>query len=220
MDYEIGGFYKASHIPVGTDVTGSGNPDAIIGEWSGGAHCCFTLHVFEIGDKLKEIGQIRADHSDRSHFVDLNHDGQYEFVGSDWAFAYWGTSFLDSPAPTIILKYSGGRFRLAYDLMRKSRPTSEEFTKLVHHVASDEGWNPQARADCLAGCGVPLSLWENMLELMYTGHADLGWKLLDQTWPSQQKGKPIFVRQFCKQLRSSRYWHDLKNAIGECPPKR
>ena len=218
MVYEIGGFYKAPHIPIGTDVTGSGKPDAIIGEWSGGAHCCFTLYVFQIGDKFKEIGQIHADHSDRANFADLNRDGHYEFVGSDWAFAYWGTSFMDSPAPKVILTYGNRRFSLAYDLMRKPGPTSQEFTKLVKDVGSDKNWNPGAGSDCLEGCGAPLSLWKNMLELMYTGHPDLGWQLLDRSWPSQQKGKPVFIRQFCKQLRSSHYWHDLKNTIGQCPP--
>lgn len=46
-DFKIGSnFEGGAGIPVGTDITGVGKPNAIVTEWSGGAHCCFTLHVF------------------------------------------------------------------------------------------------------------------------------------------------------------------------------
>jgi hypothetical protein len=78
---------------VGTDITGAGKPNAIVSDWSGGAHCCFTLRIFELGKQFKEIAKIEAGHSDGAKFVDLDHDGFYEFEGNDWAFAYW-ESFL------------------------------------------------------------------------------------------------------------------------------
>jgi hypothetical protein len=212
-------FLGRPSVSPGIDITGLGKPNAIVGEWSGGVHCCFTFRVFELGEEFKEIGAINAEHSDGAHFVRSQSDGSYYFEGNDWAFAYWGASFMDSPAPKIILKYRDRRFRLAYDLMRKPAPTSEEFAKLVAEVTSDENWNPKSGADCLEGCGAPVSLWKNMLELMYTGHVDLAWKLLDQSWPSRQLGKSVFIRQFCKQLRSSRYWPDLRSSVGQCPPR-
>jgi hypothetical protein len=219
-DFKIGGNFEGGvSIPVGKDVTGAGKPNAIVGEWSGGAHCCFTLHVFELGDKFREIAQIKADHSDGANFADLDHDGFYEFDGNDWAFAYWRTSFMFSPAPRIVLKYREGQFRLAFDLMRTPSIPSEEFAALVQSVRSDEDWSSEAdQRNCDQDCGVPVSLWKNMLQLMYTGHADLAWRLFDASWPATQKGKHAFAAAFCKQLRSSRYWSDLKTAIGSCPP--
>jgi len=218
-DFRIGtNFADDVGIPIGTDITGAGKPDAIVGEWSGGAHCCFTFHVFELGQTFREIEVIKADHSDGAIFVDLNHDGTYEFEGNDWAFAYWRTSFASSPAPRIVLKYRNGRFRVAYDLMKKPAPFAEEFPSLVRTIQADEEWGDAAPLDCSKNCSVPASLWTHMLDLMYTGHADLGWRLLNESWPSNRKDKPTFTVDFCKQLRSSRYWPELKSDIGPCPP--
>ena len=217
-DFRIGtNFAGGTPIPVGTDITGVGKPDAIVSEWSGGAHCCFTLHVFELGDKFREIGRIQADHSDGANFVVSNHDGSYEFDGNDWAFAYWRTSFMSSPAPRIVLKYRKGRFRLALDLMSTPNPSLAEFATMIESVRSDDEWSSRIAHDCGQNCGVPVALWKNMLDLMYGGHSDLAWKLLDESWPKEQEGKAAFAEQFCRRLSGSLYWRDLKEVVGPCP---
>lgn len=218
-DFKSGNnFWHGAPIPVGTDLTGTGKPDAIVSEWSGGAHCCFTLHVFEIGDKFREIAKIQADHGDGSNFEDLNHDGSYEFVGYDWAFAYWRTAFMQSPAPRVVLKYREGRFRLALDLMRTADPTPKKFADTIERVRSDGEWFTHSATDCGQGCRVPVALWKNMLDLIYGGHSDLAWKLLDESWPKTLEGEATFANDFCSQLRKSRYWRDLKETVGRCPP--
>jgi hypothetical protein len=99
-DFNLGGNFVGSNgVPLGADVTGRGIPSAVVAEWSGGVHSCFTLHVFELGDHFREVAKIEADDSDGANFVDLNRDGHYEFEGNDWAFAYWNSSFMQSPAP-------------------------------------------------------------------------------------------------------------------------
>jgi len=219
-DFKIGNnFWHGAPIPVGTDITGTGSPNVIVSEWSGGAHCCYTLHVFEIGDKFREIARIQADHGDGSNFEDLNHDGSYEFVGYDWAFAYWRTSFMSSPAPRIVLNYREGRFRLALDLMRTAGPTQEKLAEMIELVRSDREWSPKTNSDCDQDCNVPVALWRDMLDLIYEGHSDMAWKLFDESWPKNLDGKPTFAKQFCGQLRKSRYWRDLKDTVGQCPPK-
>jgi hypothetical protein len=57
-----------------------------------------------------------------------------------------------------------------------------------------------------------------MLDLIYTGHSDLGWKLFDGAWPAQRAGKDKFLGDFCTQLRTSPYWADLKKGIPSAPP--
>src|SRR5260370_8455526 len=80
--FKIGSnFESRTSIPVGTDITGAGKPNAIVAEWSGGAHCCFTLHVFELGEKFKEIARIKADHSDGARLPNLYPHGFYQFYG-------------------------------------------------------------------------------------------------------------------------------------------
>lgn len=211
--------FRDPGIPVGTDITGAGIPEAVVGEWTGGAHCCFLLRVFELGEEFKEIAKIDAQHSDGAKFVDLDHDGVYEFEGNDWAFAYWRASFMYSPAPRIVLKYRKGRFRLAYDLMKKPGPSPEEFAAIVREVKANEEWTDLAPPDCDMNCGVPIALWKNMLDLMYSGHPDLSWKLFDQSWRPTRKDKAVFAKEFCKQLRESLYWDDLRNETGQCPAR-
>ena len=218
-DFKIGGnFYHEKGIPIGTDITGEGVPNAVVGEWSGGAHCCFTLHVFELGDTFREIAAIKADDSDGANFVDLDHDGRYEFEGNDWAFAYWSASFMASPAPRIVLKYRGGRFRLAADLMSKPVPSPEEFARTVRQVKTDGDWGGRGPDWlCDQECGIPVSLWKSMLDYMYTGHADLAWSLLNESWPAKREGEKAFADGFCQQLKHSHYWRDLHPWIGPCP---
>lgn len=210
--------FRDPGIPVGTDLTGAGIPNAIVTEWTGGAHCCFLLHVFELGEKFKQIAAIDAGHSDGAKFVDLDHDGFYEFQGNDWEFAYWRTSFMQSPAPRIVLKYRDGRFRLAYELMKKPGLLPEEFAAIVSEVKSEKEWADSVSSNCEMDCGVPVALWKNMLEFIYTGHPDLAWQLFDQSWPLARKDKSEFAKDFCGQLSNSQYWPELRTEIGACPP--
>jgi hypothetical protein len=217
-EFKIGaGFYKESGILIGSDMTGKGKPNAVVSEWSGGAHCCFTFHIFELGESFKEISVIKSDHSDLARFVDLDHDGSYEFDGNDWAFAYWRTSFMASPAPRVVLKFSDGRYRLAYNLMTKPEPSEKEFGEMVAKIRSDNEWHAGISTDCKFDCGVPVALWTYVLELMYTGHPKLAWRLYNESWPGNRADKADFKDQFCTQLRSSRYWAELEPNTGPCP---
>jgi hypothetical protein len=86
----VGAFYIGPNSPEtdaknllslspGTDITGNGIPDLIVTEWTGGAHCCFTAHVFELGEAFARIGQIPGGDGGVL-FRDLNGDGIYEAV--------------------------------------------------------------------------------------------------------------------------------------------
>lgn len=197
-------------IKVGTDITGGGVPEAIVWSWSGGIHCCFTFQVLQLSRRIVPVAQIDAEHSDDAHFADLRHDGHYEFVGRDWDFAYWHASFGESPAPEIILK-PPDYMDLALDLMKRPPPTDVDFHLLVHELATSREWSDNR---------MPPRLWGEMLNLIFTGHPNLAWELVDQTWPKKRPGKGGFIGAFCDQLEQAPYWHDLdpllKNAPADC----
>lgn len=220
QDFKIGGnFSSSTSPPLGTDVTGLGQPYAIVTEFSGGMHCCFTIHVFELGDQFREAGRIESGHSDTADFADLHHDHHYEFVGWDWAFAYWKTSFAESPAPRVVLTYQDGAFRPDLALMRTPTPSPAKFKALVAKVRSDDGWAREPDGvNCDDVCDVPVALWKNMLDLMYGGHSDLAWQLLNDSWPARHTDKSKFISQFCVALTHSQYWPSLSSFIGPCPP--
>ena len=205
-------------IPIGADITGGGVPEAIVWAWSGGAHCCYTFQILELGKQFLEVAEISADHSGEAHFEDLRHDGKYEFVGEDWAFAYWHAGFAQSPAPKVVLRPEGMRalqstpegtfdsylYKLSFDLMERPAPTAAEFDSLARRVKEASDWEYG---------GVPPVLRGSMLDLIYTGHPPLAWKLLEQSWPKEKPGKSGFIGAFCDRLRQSRYWADLSQLL-------
>src|SRR6266852_5722857 len=76
-------------------------PDLIVTGYAGGAHCCYTVHVIRIDGKIaddripirdSELELDRSKTPPRLRFF-------------DFAFAYWKTSFADSPAPLVILAW-------------------------------------------------------------------------------------------------------------------
>jgi hypothetical protein len=203
-------------IEDGADLLGRGRPEMIVTSWSGGAHCCFFHLIFELKPELKLVARIDDGDGDLAHFTDRDRDGRYYYEGYDWTFAYWDGSFAESPAPAIILRFAddehGGRFHIAIDKMRTPEPTPEQWAKAVEEAA-----------DALAGGsrfgdGIGSKLSSNMVNLIYTGHSKLAWKLVDETWPAQKPGKEKFVSDFCAQLGTSHYWVDMEKTLEGEPP--
>ncbi|MGC2112206.1 MAG: hypothetical protein WA655_21990 [Candidatus Korobacteraceae bacterium] len=199
-------------IKPGTDITGSGQPEVLVGSWSGGAHCCFGFQVLQLGKEFKVLATLDAKDSGGAHFEDINHDAKYEFIADDWAFAYWHTSFAESPAPTVILRpkaeeNSYVEYHLALDLMSKPAPTRAQLDSTIASIKSDEAWDKD----------VPPVLWRAMLDLIYTGHPDLAWEIWDQSWPAKKPGKAGFLGAFCERLSTSDYFYDLSDTLQGHP---
>jgi hypothetical protein len=217
-DFRIGANMSGDGtIPLGTDITGTGQPDAVIVAWSGGAHCCTSLYILELGAQFREVQKIELENSDLPNFTRPKPGSPYQLTTADWAFQYWRTSFAESPAPKVVLKFRDGQFRIAFDAMQTPAPSDQKFAAMLREVKSDSAWHASAAANCGLDCGVPVVLWRDMLTLLYSGHSDLAWKLFDQSWPPARKGKSDFAAAFCKQLATSHYWSDLQTDIGPCP---
>ena len=205
-----------SEIAPGADITGLGLPNLIVSEWTGGAHCCYLFHVFELGDRFREVAKLNGQHAGGSDFADVDHDGRYEFLTYDSTFAYWKASFAESPAPQVVLKFREGAYHVAPELMKRPAPAMDQLATAIEHVRENPRW---IGSKDLPEGAVPPDLWRNMLELMYTGHAGLAWRFLHETWPADRPGKDVFVKEFCARLAESPYWPDLKATIGACPPR-
>jgi hypothetical protein len=208
-------------IEDGTDLTGRGRPDMIVTTWSGGPHCCFYHLIFELKPELKIVARIDDGDGDLAHFEDLDGNGHYYYKGNDWTFAYWDASLEDSAAPAVVLRFvddeQGGRFHIAMDKMRTPEPTPEQWKKAIEDAgkAFVEGSN--------FGDGTGSKLWSNMVNMIYTGHSNLAWKLLDETWltPNQSlaqaPNKDKFLSGFCSQLKTSQYWGDMEKTLEDVP---
>lgn len=207
----IGTMYKddpdASLVKMGMPITGDTQPDLVISEFTGYANCCLVLHIFEIGPTFKKLGTIDAEFGDSGpHFLHPDKDSKSTGLAvqiHDWTFANWNTDFADSPAPKVMLQFSGGAYRVAPDLMRTPEIAASD---LATRAAAIRDYAPSAKGGTWPHAEVSPQLWATMLDLIYSGHADDAWKFLDDAWPPKVQGKDVFARDFRAQLAKSTYW--------------
>jgi len=201
-------------IANGTDVTGRGHPDMIVSLFTGGAHCCTSHFVFEMEPELRLLAELNDAHDDLAHFERDAKDRRYNYITADWTFAYWPTCFACSPSEVVVLRWAddakGGGFHLALDKMQKPAPgaaTWNEDLAATRKVVSQGDLN-----------GIGRTLWQIVLDLIYTGHADLAWKFVDELGPKAQEKPLPSLGDFCGLLKQSAYWPDLEPSLENVPP--
>lgn len=200
-------------IASGTDVTGRGNPDMIVSAYIGGAHCCTYHFVFELQPEFKLLAMLSDSDDDLSHFERDRQDGHYYYITADWTFAYWPSCFACSPSALVKLRWiddkNGGGFHLAMDKMLKPDPTQTEW-----NTALGEAQKSVRNGD-LSSIGT--TMWQTVLNLIYSGHSDLAWSYVNELGPkAQQKPFPTLA-DFCSLFKSSPYWPDLKPTLKDPP---
>ncbi|UWZ86029.1 hypothetical protein [Occallatibacter riparius] len=203
----------------GADLTGRGHPNMIVSEWSGGAHCCLSHYVFELEPKFRLLAKLEARDTWPAYFADLDRDGRYYYIAEDWAFAYWLGSFGGSPNHEVILRWidddRGGGYHLALDKMQQPAPSPTEWREAIDKIRSDLATEKTGYVSSL-----PLDMWQEVMDLIYTGHPDLAWKFLDEAGPEAQRGKRDFdLESFCITLKESLYWPDLARTLKDAPAK-
>lgn len=93
------------------DLEHTGEPDVLLDLFSGGAHCCTVLEIFAFDSATNSyVKTERVFGNADARVVDLGHDGRFEFLTADDAFAYRFTDYAASGLPIQILTFSGGRF--------------------------------------------------------------------------------------------------------------
>lgn len=208
-------YWNVPNIPDGADITRLGYPDMIVPAYSGGAHCCLSIYLFQLKPEFHLLATLDAEDSWPAYFSDPNHHHHYYFYSNDWTFAYWPSSFAGSPTAPIVLKFvkrgASGSFHLALDKMRKPPPTLNEWTGDLKTARS-------AFSQGAEGLNFQPALWSYVMQLMYSGHSDLAWKFLNEAWPPNIPGKANWTGDFCSRLKTSLYWPDLKVEVRDAPP--
>jgi hypothetical protein len=127
---------KASSVHI-VDVEDTGQPNVVLDLYTGGAHCCSVEQVFTFDPGTMTYAKTERNFGDPGERIeDLNHDGHYEFVTADDAFAYAFTDFAASGLPLQIVAFSGRGFQDVTDgypaLIRKDAAT---WLKTFKHMA-------------------------------------------------------------------------------------
>ena len=197
-------------VRMGRNFTSDHQPNLLIKQWSGGAHCCYTFYIFEIGATFRFIDSIDVGDGEDADFKDLRRDGNLEVVMNDWTFRYWHTAFSSSPAPKMILRYLNGKYRPDLELMKGPGLTEKELEVEANDFKSQ--FPDSVPFDNDAKWVAPYQMWGRMLDLIYTGHIDLAWRLCDLSWPANWPGKAVFIKEFKEQLMTSPYYQDINSA--------
>ncbi len=205
--------YNIPKIANGTDVTGRGQPDMVVSLFTGGAHCCSIHYVFELQPEFKLLATLNDADDDLAHFERDSKDGRYNYITADWTFGYWPTCFACSPSAVVTLRWTddakGGGFHLAMDKMQTPSPTPAEWNKQLN----------DAQKVVTAGDAdsIGTTMWQSVLNLIYTGHSDLAWKFIDALGPKAQQNPFPTLRDFCSLLKVSPYWPDLQPTLKGTP---
>ena len=210
--FVIGTLYKddsdAKLVAMGRDITGDGQPDLVVSEWTGGANCCLIFHLFEIGTKFRKIADIDAEFGDQGpHFVHLDEGPGLQIQIYDWTFANWHSDFADSPAPKVILHYKDGAYRLAPRLMRTPQANPSDLAAKLEKIRAEA---KSSRDGSWPEADVSPELWGTMLDLIYAGHWSRAWQFLEEAWPQKIAGKEAFKKEFTEQLKKSPYWKSIE----------
>jgi hypothetical protein len=192
---------KEQVVPMGLDLTGDGKQNFLFYEWSGGAHCCFNATILTTEIPIKQVAIIEGRHT-VPVFEDLDDDGLYEVIVRDWTYDYWPQSFAGSPAPEVILVYNGSEYVPSKLFMFREAPSEKELKEKVTEVKNELTTTYDIYK------GLP---FQYALNLMYTGHEELGWQFIEQVWPeSESKEKEELIESLRGLMEHSSYWQKLK----------
>lgn len=159
----------------GTDLTADGVRELIVNTYTGGAHCCFGVTVYSLGDTATKILETRPSNCG-GQFRDLDGDGVLEFVTCDDIFAYAYCSFAASPIVTAVLAYAPDAGYVAAGPRFAEQYTAD----LPGFQAQAESATPGGRGewDATTKCAV----LPYVLALLYSGQPDQAWSELTRLY--------------------------------------
>ncbi|MBV9365852.1 MAG: hypothetical protein JO286_26805 [Solirubrobacterales bacterium] len=183
------------------DLEHTGDPDIVLNLYSGGAHCCTLVQIFSFDAAANTYVKTERVFGDPdARIVNLRHDGRFEFLTADDAFAYRFTDYAASGLPIEILTYANGRFT---DVTRS-------YPRLVAKDAAVwlKAFNGMARAGYPDSVGV-IAAWAADEDLL--GHSKLVTRYLAHQARAGHLNAPVgaggakFVAQLQKFLRRRGY---------------
>jgi hypothetical protein len=197
-------YVSSKKINIGDDINKNGVPDLVVIKSTGGVHCCQFLYVFELGDQLQKILEIDGG-SYGFKFIDLDGDKIPEIEFWDWPIDELFTSFAFSSQGKVIMKYDKDRYRVAFSLMKKRKPSLNEIKKIEERMR--QSFNKEREE------GMSIIL-EIIMGLSYSGHHKLALDITERSWPKRKQSDFLsFKKKLIDALNESPYWKEFSNNI-------
>ncbi|MDJ0752889.1 MAG: hypothetical protein QNJ45_05185 [Ardenticatenaceae bacterium] len=185
--------YAKSFDPLsGTDINGTGTPDILFEGYTGGAHCCFSLDIFDLGTTAVNVLSLDSGNCGANP-VDLDDDGIYEIATCDDSFAYRYCAYAGSPAVASYLTFLDGRYQAAApnDLSLYTEQIEQMTTWLDQSEGEPFGWDNTNKCEVLG-----LSLI-----YLYTGRPAEGLQVLETYYNGSDL--PFFWADILKVINGS-----------------
>lgn len=194
------------------DLDADGTEELVVASWSGGAHCCWTVAIFELGGSPRLIEEIDAQNgmgivkeSDVTGVPTSGGPARYLLDIPDQSFCYWNAPYVASPKPSVYSRLEHGRLVVALDVML-ARPI--DWTAYEKEAGQ---LNVSMSPD---GAALEPRMWGGMLELLYRGRDDLAQQFFDLCWPNARPGQEEFLDEFHDVLDKSDRWQAFQAARG------
>lgn len=121
------------------DVTGDQIPDLIFSSYTGGAHCCWTLYLVQLGNEVRQVQTLALAHSDGVQLRNIDNDAALELTDlADWSYAYKFGSFANSFARSSVWQPVGDHFELETSSLPEPPLSAAELQQQVQAFKASE----------------------------------------------------------------------------------
>lgn len=182
-------------------------PNLVISEWTGGMHCCYYLHVFELGDTPRKIASLGGQNY-YPEIKDYDQNGIYEIKITDDFLAYRFASFALSAVAKVVLKFNDGHFAVAPEYMVQPISDLSRFKNKIPH------WQKIFAKESPAEFP-PRSFVQTITNLFFSGNQEIALELIDSTWPEGLGGKEKFLSEYREALSESNYYNQFVEQITQ-----
>ena len=190
--------------PVTESITGTATPHLAVTGWSGGAHCCFTLHIIELGPQPRLVQSIDAGHSGVDLFSQMDGDPALEIALPDWSYASWPHDFATSPVPRVIMRWDGRQYAPSAKLMRAGT--------MLYQMQDRR--QPETDEETMG------AIFQDTLDMIYAGRMKAARTLLKQLLPPTPDNRKLEQAFFNCKLPASPWWPFIAglNSLPAKPP--
>jgi hypothetical protein len=174
------GWTVSIHQGTGEDLFGDGHPSLVLEGYSGGAHCCYTYEIVDLGKRPLILRPIKNE-SPFFFFKDPA-SKQYRIMTGDGAFdSFDSMCHACAPFPRVVLR--ADRTGL-HDVSAQFVEQYDSEIAFARAKFAPGEMNKFQMGDFKDAKGV---LLEIMVSYLYSGREAQAWQILDETWPAADR---------------------------------
>jgi len=189
----------------GDDLFGDGNPTLILEGFSGGAHCCYTYQIVDLGEKPRVLPTIR----NQSPFYVFKDpvSKRFRIMTSDGAFdSFDGLCHACAPFPRVVLQADAAGL---HDVSSQFIDQYDSQIALARAKIADGDIGKFMISDFADAKAVVLDI---VFSYLYSGREAQAWQTLDEMWPAAD-------RQRIKKLILKTRANGILSKLGQAAPR-